>query len=164
MTKFKKSLWVIGISVALTSLTACHDKYDFYDPDRDPNASGFANVSANFDWSVSQDVTIQLKSDVTTRVFVYEDAKLEKLMGYTVLEKDTPASLTFTTLKSTSKIYLAYLNNEGKTAIRTVDINREKILTRAANISGTITDAAETLPSIDGNKTTFFSPNKTAPS
>ena len=162
MTKFKKSLWVIGISVALTSLTACHDKYDFYDPDRDPNASGFANVSANFDWSVSQDVTIQLKSDVTTRVFVYEDAKLEKLMGYTVLEKDTPTSLTFTTLKSTSKIYLAYLNNEGKTAIRTVDINREKILTRAANISGTITDAAETLPSIDGNKTTFFSPNKTA--
>ena len=104
MTKFKKSLWVIGISVALTSLTACHDRYDFYDPDRDPNASGFANVSANFDWSVSQDVTIQLKSDVTTRVFVYEDAKLEKLMGYTVLEKDTPASLTFTTLKSTSKI------------------------------------------------------------
>ena len=158
---FSKTLRLAGAAIALATLSACIDKFDTYHkPNVNPD-NGLTEVPLDFDWKMSQDVEIQLKSNVTTRAYIYEDEDLKKLMCTTVLEADKPETVTLTTLNSLDRIYLAYLANDGRTAVRTIDIGQKQILTRAVNISGYITDASETLPSTEGNKTLMFSPNST---
>lgn len=158
----KKTLKLAGVAIALTTLSACTEKMAFNDnPNVNPDDNGLTEVPLDFDWNMSQDVAIQLKSDVTTRAYIYEDENLQKLMCTTVLEADKPETIHLTALNLLEKLYLAYVDNNGKTAVRTIDIKQSKILTRSVNISGDISDAAETLPAMEGNKTMIFSPNST---
>ena len=158
----KKTLKLAGVAIALTTLSACTEKMVFNDnPNVNPDDNGLTEVPMDFDWNMSQDVAIQLKSDVTTRAYIYEDENLQKLMCTTVLEADKPETIHLTALNLLDKLYLAYVDNNGKTAVRTIDIEQSKILTRSVNISGEISDAAETLPAMEGNKTMIFSPNST---
>ena len=159
---FKKTLKLAGVAIALTTFSACTEKMVFNDnPNVNPDDNGLTEVPMDFDWNMSQDVAIQLKSDVTTRAYIYEDENLQKLMCTTVLEADKPETIHLTALNLLEKLYLAYVDNNGKTAVRTIDIEQSKILTRSVNISGEISDAAETLPAMEGNKTMIFSPNST---
>ena len=160
--KLKKTLKLACVVIALTTFSACAEKMVFTDnPDVNPDDKGFTEVPLDFDWSMSHDIAIQLKSDVTTRAYIYEDENLQKLICTTVLEADKPETINLTALNLLDKLYLAYIDNNGKTAVRTIDIEQNKILTRSVNISGDISDAAETLPALEGNKTMIFSPNST---
>lgn len=159
---FCKTLRLAGVSIALTTLSACVEKIEAnLQPDVNPEGNGLTEIPLDFDWNMSQDVDIQLKSNVTTRAYIFEDENLEKLMCTTMLEADEPETVSLTTLKTLEKLYLAYLDKDGKTAVRTIDIGKKQILTRAANIQGEITDASETLPQSGSNKTVVFSPNNT---
>ena len=159
---YKKTLKLTGVVIALATLSACIDRIDTYHrPYENPDDNGFTEVPLDFDWNMSQDVEIQLKSNVRTRAYIYEDENLKNLMCTTVLEADKPETVSLTTLNSLDKLYLAYLAKDGRTAVRTIDIAQQQILTRAINLFGDITDASETLPSSEGNKTLVFSPNRT---
>ena len=159
-SKLKKSSSLLVLALALTTFNACTDMR-LYSDQVNKEDSELSNIPLDFDWSVSKDVNIELKSDVTTRVFIYEDEDLSKLMCTKVLEADKTENISLSTLATLDKLYLAYIDNNGKTALRTIDLTQNKLLTRSADISGEITDAAEVLPSIDGNKTMVFSPNRT---
>ena len=160
--KLKTTLKLVSVAIALTTISACTEKMVFTDnPNVNPDDEEIIEVPLDFDWSMSKDIAIQLKSDVTTRAYIYEDENLQKLMCTTVLEADKPETITLTALNLLNKLYLAYVDNNGKTAVRTIDIEQNKILTRSANISGVISDAAETLPAPEGNKNMTFSPNST---
>ena len=160
--KLKTTLKLVSVAIAFTTFSACTEKMVFADnPNVNPDDKEIIEVPLDFDWSMSKDIAIQLKSDVTTRAYIYEDENLQKLMCTTVLEADKPETITLTALNLLNKLYLAYVDNNGKTAVRTIDIEQNKILTRSANISGVISDAAETLPAPEGNKNMTFSPNST---
>ena len=97
--KLKKTLKLACVAIALTTFSACAEKMVFTDnPDVNPDDKGFTEVPLDFDWSMSQDIAIQLKSDVTTRAYIYEDENLQKLMCTTVLEADKPETITLTAL------------------------------------------------------------------
>ena len=61
-------------------------------------------VPLDFDWNMSQDVEIQLKSNVRTRAYIYEDENLKNLMCTTVLEADKPETVSLTTSTFTVEI------------------------------------------------------------
>lgn len=113
----------------------------------------------DFDWSLSQDVELTLTTDVTTRVFIYEDADLTTLMCSMILEAEKPETINLTTLNSIDKLYLAYLDGEGNTVKRIIDVTQQQLRTRAFGIYGALTGVAETLPSTEGNNHLVFSPN-----
>ena len=83
---FCKILRLAGVSIAFTTLGACVDTMETNLP---PGVNTEGNeVPLDFDWNMSQDVDIQLISNVTTRAYIYEDENLEQLMCTTMLEAD----------------------------------------------------------------------------
>ena len=160
ISKISKSASVMGAAFSLFTLNACTEMVLFNDQ-VETEDSKLSNIPLDFTWSMSKDVNIELKSDVTTRVFIYEDEDFSKLMCTKVLEADVPETISLTALESVEKLYLAYIDRNGKTALRAIDLKQNQLLTRSANISGEINDAAEMLPSSEGNKTMVFSPNST---
>ena len=161
ISKIRKSASIMGVALSLFSLNACTDMVIFNDQNPETENSKLSNIPLDFNWNMSKDVNIELKSDVTTRVFIYEDENFNKLMCSKVLEADKLETISLTTLETLDKIYLAYIDRNGKTAMRTIDLTQSQMLTRSADITGDITDAAEMLPSTEGNKTMVFSPNST---
>ena len=153
---FCKILRLAGVSIAFTTLGACVDTMH---PGVNTEGNDSIEVPLDFDWNMSQDVDIQLISNVTTRAYIYEDENLEKLMCTTMLEADKLETVSLTTLKTFENLYLAYLDKDGKTVVRTIDIGKKQVLTRAANISDEITDASEALTPLGSDKTLVFSPN-----
>ena len=154
---FCKILRLAGVSIAFTTLGACVEAN--LHPGVNTEGNDSIEVPLVFDWNMSQDVDIQLISNVTTRAYIYEDENLEKLMCTTMLEADKLETVSLTTLKTFENLYLAYLDKDGKTVVRTIDIGKKQVLTRAANISDEITDASEALTPLGSDKTLVFSPN-----
>ena len=154
---FCKILRLAGVSIAFTTLGACVEAN--LHPGVNTEGNDSIEVPLDFDWNMSQDVDIQLISNVTTRAYIYEDENLEKLMCTTMLEADKLETVSLTTLKTFENLYLAYLDKDGKTVVRTIDIGKKQVLTRAANISDEITDASEALTPLGSDKTVVFSPN-----
>ena len=71
---YKKTLKLTGVVIALATLSACIDRIDTYHrPNENPDDNGLTEVPLDFDWNMSQDVEIQLKSNVRTRAYIYED-------------------------------------------------------------------------------------------
>lgn len=69
---FCKTLRLAGVSIALTTLSACVEKIEAnLQPDVNPGGNGSTEIPLDFDWNMSQDVDIQLKSNVTTRAYIY---------------------------------------------------------------------------------------------
>ena len=156
----KKTIKMTAAVCALFTLNACHERIDlFQGQETKPGDNPFGEVPLDFDWSLSQDVELTLTTDVTTRVFIYEDADLTTLMCSMILEAEKPETINLTTLNSIDKLYLAYLDSEGNTVKRIIDVTQQQLRTRAFGIYGALTGAAETLPSTEGNKHLVFSPN-----
>lgn len=152
-----KPAGMLSIALSLTMFTACNDRTDFYEGPRD---SGKLEAPLDFDWSVSQDINVRLKSDVTTRIFLFEDADAQQMIYSKVLEADKTEDLTFTALKTLETVYLAYLNKEGKMTLRPISLAPQQTKTRGVtSITDELTDAAEMLISSEGNKSVTFSPN-----
>ncbi len=55
-----------------------------------------------------------------------------------MLEADKLETVSLTTLKTFENLYLAYLDKDGKTVVRTIDIGKKQVLTRAANATITV--------------------------
>ena len=73
----KKTIKMTAAVCALFTLNACHERIDlFQGQETKPGDNPFGEVPLDFDWSLSQDVELTLTTDVTTRVFIYEDADL----------------------------------------------------------------------------------------
>ncbi|MDD6008586.1 MAG: hypothetical protein PUC25_04225, partial [Prevotellaceae bacterium] len=86
---FCKILRLTGVSLAFTTLCACVDTMEAnLHPGVNTEGNDSIEVPLDFDWNMSQDVDIQLISNVTTRAYIYEDENLEKLMCTTMLEAD----------------------------------------------------------------------------
>ena len=83
---FCKILRLAGVSIAFTTLGACVEAN--LHPGVNTEGNDSIEVPLDFDWNMSQDVDIQLISNVTTRAYIYEDENLEKLMCTTMLEAD----------------------------------------------------------------------------
>lgn len=136
---FCKILRLAGVSIAFTTLCACVDTMEAnLHPGVNTEGNDSIEVPLDFDWNMSQDVDIQLISNVTTRAYIYEDENLEKLMCTTMLEADKLETVSLTTLKTFENLYLAYLDKDGKTVVRTIDIGKKQVLTRAANATITV--------------------------
>ena len=155
----RNMVWILSVICTLATFQACMETVYYQAPTVEPEESEITEVPLLFDWSMSQHLDIQLKSDVNTRVAIYQDAAMQHLMYTTILEANKLENITITALKMQDKLYLAYLNREGETVCRTIDVARKQVSTRAVYISGDITDAAEMLPAAKGNKTIVFSPN-----
>ena len=62
----------MGAALSLFTLNACTEMVLFNDQ-VETEDSKLSNIPLDFTWSMSKDVNIELKSDVTTRVVIYED-------------------------------------------------------------------------------------------
>ena len=109
ISKISKSASVMGAAFSLFTLNACTEMVLFNDQ-VETEDSKLSNIPLDFTWSMSKDVNIKLKSDVTTRVFIYEDEDFSKLMCTKVLEADVPETISLTALESVDKLYLAYID------------------------------------------------------
>lgn len=152
-------VWILSVVCTLATFQACMETVYYQAPVVEPEESEITDVPLLFDWSMSQELDIQLKSNVGTRIAIYEDAGMQNLMYSTVLEANKLENISLTALKMHDKLYLAYLDQKGETVCRTIDVARKQVSTRSVYISGEITDAAEVLPPAKGDKTVVFSPN-----
>ena len=111
----------MGAAFSLFTLNACTEMVLFNDQ-VETEDSKLSNIPLDFTWSMSKDVNIEIKSDVTTRVFIYEDEDFSKLMCTKVLEADVPETISLTALESVEKLYLAYIDRNDKTALRAIGL------------------------------------------
>ena len=156
--------FVLLAAFTITSLLSCSD-VDFMDNsgvEGGYGEVGETGIPLSFDWSVSNDLELTVKSEVTTRVCIYEDKECTRLMCSTLVMAGEAEIIPLTVMKAKNELYMAFLNKDGEREVRTIDLTNGIFATRSVCLvyeENLGDDAAEIL-TVNGS-TLLFSPDDT---
>lgn len=156
--------FVLLAAFTITSLLSCSD-VDFMDNsgvEGGYGETGETGIPLSFDWSVSNDLELTVKSEVTTRVCIYEDKECTRLMCSTLVMAGEAEIIPLTVMKAKNELYMAFLNKDGEREVRTIDLSNGIFATRSVCLvyeENLGDDAAEIL-TVNGS-TLLFSPDDT---
>lgn len=107
---------VLGLALGMG---AC-DHDSVYDSENSKGTKDL-KVPQDFSWDMSKDVTLTLSAPVETNVLVFADEKCQKILANLPVSP-SPVSFPLSVEGNAEKVYIQYMNTEGKKTVMPVDL------------------------------------------